>query len=178
FVNNLVYYGLSLNVTNFGLDIYLTQLAFGAVEIPARVGCIFLLQWFGRKKSQAVLLLLSGLVCLIITGIPEDQPMVTTVLATIGKFTASASFSTSYVYSAELFPTVIRQTGVGLCSMVGRVAGIIAPLILLLEQYHRAIPMAIFGSTPVVGGLLCILLPETCGIDLADDTGEGRPPAE
>ncbi|KFQ24574.1 Solute carrier family 22 member 13, partial [Mesitornis unicolor] len=97
-----------------------------------------------------------------------DQPMVTTVLATIGKFTASASFSTSYVYSAELFPTVIRQTGVGLCSMVGRVAGIIAPLILLLEQYHRAIPMAIFGSTPVVGGLLCILLPETCGIDLAD----------
>ncbi|XP_076188491.1 solute carrier family 22 member 13-like isoform X2 [Aptenodytes patagonicus] len=108
FVNSLVYYGLSLNVTNFGLDIYLTQLAFGAVEIPARVGCIFMLQWFGRKKTQAVLLLLSGLVCLIITGIPEDQPVVTTVLAIIGKFTASASFSTSYVYSAELFPTVVR----------------------------------------------------------------------
>ncbi|PKU35854.1 solute carrier family 22 member hypothetical protein [Limosa lapponica baueri] len=61
FVNSLVYYGLSLNVTNFGLDIYLTQLAFGAVEIPARVGCIFLLQWFGRKKTQVVLLVLSGL---------------------------------------------------------------------------------------------------------------------
>uniref|UniRef100_A0A8D0FVK8 Solute carrier family 22 member 13 n=1 Tax=Strix occidentalis caurina TaxID=311401 RepID=A0A8D0FVK8_STROC len=108
FVNSLVYYGLSLNVTNFGLDIYLTQLAFGAVEIPARVSCIFMLQWFGRKKSQALLLLLSGLVCLIITGIPEDQPVATTILAIIGKFTASASFSTSYVYSAELFPTVIR----------------------------------------------------------------------
>lgn len=76
FVNSLVYYGLSLNVTNFGLDIYLTQLAFGAVEIPARIGCIFLLQWLGRKKTQAVLLLLSGLVCLIITGIPEgEQPL-------------------------------------------------------------------------------------------------------
>ncbi|XP_063180405.1 solute carrier family 22 member 13-like isoform X1 [Chroicocephalus ridibundus] len=178
FVNSLVYYGLSLNVTNFGLDIYLTQLAFGAVEIPARVGCIFLLQWFGRKKTQAVLLLLSGLVCLIITGIPEDQPMVTTVLATIGKFTASASFSTSYVYSAELFPTVIRQTGVGLCSMLARVAGIMAPLIGLLTQYHRAIPMAIFGSVPMVGGLFCFLLPETCGVDLADDTGDGCPPVE
>ncbi|KGL97633.1 Solute carrier family 22 member 13, partial [Charadrius vociferus] len=159
FVNSLVYYGLSLNVTNFGLDIYLTQLAFGAVEIPARVGCIFMLQWFGRKKTQAVLLLLSGLVCLIITVIPEDQPVVTTILATVGKFTASASFSTSYVYSAELFPTVIRQTGVGLCSMSARVAGIMAPLIRLLSQYHRAIPMAIFGSAPVVVGLLCFLLP-------------------
>ncbi|XP_027551281.1 solute carrier family 22 member 13-like isoform X2 [Neopelma chrysocephalum] len=107
FVNSFVYYGLSLNVTNFGLDIYLTQLAFGAVEIPARVGCIFTLQWFGRRKTQTVLLLLSGLVCLIITGIPEDQPVATTVLATVGKFAASASFSTSYVYTAELFPTVV-----------------------------------------------------------------------
>ncbi|KAM6338720.1 solute carrier family 22 member 13-like [Podargus strigoides] len=178
FVNSLVYYGLSLNVTNFGLDIYLTQLAFGAVEIPARVGCIFSLQWFGRKKTQAVLLLLSGVVCLIITGIPEDQPMVTTILAVIGKFTASASFSASYVYTAELFPTVIRQTGVGLCSMSARVSGIMAPLIRLLDQYHRAIPMAIFGSAPVVGGLLCILLPETRGADLADDTGSGHPSSE
>ncbi|NXN46505.1 S22AD protein, partial [Rhinoptilus africanus] len=178
FVNSLVYYGLSFNVTNFGLDIYLTQLAFGAVEIPARVGCIFLLQWFGRKKTQAVLLLLSGLVCLIITGIPEDQPMVTTILATTGKFTASASFSTSYVYSAELFPTVVRQTGVGLCSMLARVAGIVTPLIRLLTKYHRAIPMAIFGSVPVVVGLLCFLLPETRGVDLADDTRDGCSPVE
>ncbi|XP_023777754.1 solute carrier family 22 member 13-like isoform X1 [Cyanistes caeruleus] len=178
FVNSFVYYGLSLNVTNFGLDIYLTQLAFGAVEIPARVGCIFILQRFGRRKTQAVLLVLSGLVCLIITGIPEDQPVATTVLATIGKFAASASFSTSYVYAAELFPTVVRQTGVGLCSMAARVAAILAPLVRLLGQHHRAIPMAIFGSAPVLGGLLCVLLPETRGTDLADGTGDGHPPAE
>uniref|UniRef100_A0A8C4KMT6 Solute carrier family 22 member 13-like n=1 Tax=Dromaius novaehollandiae TaxID=8790 RepID=A0A8C4KMT6_DRONO len=166
FVNSLVYYGLSLNVTNFGLDIYLTQLAFGAVEVPARASCILFLQWFGRKKSQGVLLLLAGLVCLIITGIPEDLPVLITVLAVIGKFASSASFSTSYVYTAELFPT----TGVGLCSMSARVAGIIAPLIRLLGHYHRAVPMAIFGSAPVVGGLLCFLLPETRGTELADDT--------
>lgn len=40
--------------------------------------------------------------------LPSDQPVATTVLATIGKFAASASFSTSYVYAAELFPTVVR----------------------------------------------------------------------
>ncbi|XP_030368675.1 solute carrier family 22 member 13-like isoform X3 [Strigops habroptila] len=108
FAVSLVYYGLSLSVSSFGLDVYLTQLAFGGVELPARFSCIFLLQWFGRKKTQAVLLLLSGLMCLIIIGIPEDQAVVTTVLAVIGKLTATASFSTSYVYSAELFPTVIR----------------------------------------------------------------------
>ncbi|XP_051468495.1 solute carrier family 22 member 13-like [Apus apus] len=178
FADSLAYYGLSLNVSNFGLDIYLTQLAFGAVEIPSRIVCIFILQWFGRKKTQALLLLLSGLVCLVITGIPEDQPVVTTVLAIIGKFTASAAFSTSYVYSAELFPTVLRQTGLGMCSMSARVSGIMAPLILLLDQYHPVIPMAIFGSVSVVVGLLCFLLPETRGTELADDMGDSHPPAE
>lgn len=66
----------------------------------------------------------------------------------------------------------------GLCSMAARVAGILAPLVRLLGQYHRAIPMAIFGSTPVLGGLLCVLLPETRGTDLADDTEDGHGPAE
>ncbi|NXN91962.1 S22AD protein, partial [Rhinopomastus cyanomelas] len=97
-----------------------------------------------------------------------DQPVAATVLAVIGKFTATAAFSTSYVYSAELFPTVIRQTGVGLCSTLARLGGILAPLIRLLSQYHRAIPMAMYGSAPVVVGLLCFLLPETRGVDLAD----------
>uniref|UniRef100_A0A8C3TIR7 Major facilitator superfamily (MFS) profile domain-containing protein n=2 Tax=Catharus TaxID=9184 RepID=A0A8C3TIR7_CATUS len=178
FADSIVYYGLSLSVTDFGLDIYLTQLAFGAVEFPARISCIFLLEWFGRKKVQAGLLLVSGVLCLIITGIPEEQAIVITVLAVIGKFTSTAAFSTSYVYAAEVFPTIVRQTGVGLCSTMARVAGILAPLIIPLDKYHRAIPMAIFGSIPVVVALLCILLPETRGVDLADDTGDNQLPPE
>ncbi|XP_066170698.1 solute carrier family 22 member 13-like [Sylvia atricapilla] len=178
FADSIAYYGLSLSVTDFGLNIYLTQLAFGAVELPARISCIFLLEWFGRKKVQSVFLLLSGLLCLILTGIPEEQSLVITVLAVIGKLTSTAAFSTSYVYSAELFPTILRQTGVGLCSTMARVAGILAPLIIPLDQYHRAIPMAIFGSIPVLVALLCILLPETRGIELADDTGNDQPPEE
>ncbi|NXB00888.1 S22AD protein, partial [Cnemophilus loriae] len=86
----------------------------------------------------------------------------------IGKFMATAAFATSYVYAAEVFPTIVRQTGVGLSSTMARAAGILAPLIIPLGHYHQAIPMAIFGSIPVVVGLLCILLPETRGIDLAD----------
>uniref|UniRef100_A0A8C3P0F1 Major facilitator superfamily (MFS) profile domain-containing protein n=1 Tax=Cyanoderma ruficeps TaxID=181631 RepID=A0A8C3P0F1_9PASS len=185
FADSIVYYGLSLSVTDFGLNIYLTQLAFGAVELPARISCIFTLEWFGRKKVQSILLLVSGLICLILTGIsegepsqPVSRPTVITVLAIIGKLTSTAAFSTSYVYAAELFPTILRQTGVGLCSTTARVAGILAPLIIPLDQYHRAIPMAIFGSIPVLVALLCIPLPETRGIDLADDTGNDQPPAE
>ncbi|KAG8573294.1 hypothetical protein GDO81_012345 [Engystomops pustulosus] len=174
FVNSLVYYGLSLNVGSFGLDIYLTQLIFGAVEIPARAGSIFIVQIIGRRISQSLCLLLGGAVCLIITAIPKTLPVVITVLAVIGKFAIAASFSICYIYAAELFPTIIRQNGVGLCSMTARVAGIISPLISLLDKYHPAIPMAIYGSGPIIGGLLCFLLPETRNMDLQDHTHEAN----
>ncbi|XP_048339113.1 solute carrier family 22 member 13-like [Sphaerodactylus townsendi] len=72
FVDSLVYYGVSLHVEDFGLSIYTTQLVFGALEIPARASCIFLLQWLGRRKCQAGWLLLAGVICLIIPAIPKS----------------------------------------------------------------------------------------------------------
>lgn len=35
--------------------------------------------------------------------------MVVTVLAVVGKFASSAAFTISYVYTAELFPTIVRS---------------------------------------------------------------------
>ncbi|XP_038611826.1 uncharacterized protein LOC119936336 isoform X2 [Tachyglossus aculeatus] len=168
FVDSLVYYGLSLNVGSFGLDIYLTQLVFGLVELPARLGCVFVLQRFGRRRCQAWTLIAGGSMCLIIIFIPPDLPVLITVLAVIGKFASTAAFTISYIYSAELFPTIIRQTGMGLVAMASRTAGIITPLIGLLREYHPAIPMAVFGSLPVLVGVLCFLLPETKDQELQD----------
>lgn len=39
---------------------------------------------------------------------PLDLPVVVTVLAVVGKFATASGFTISYVYSAELFPTIIR----------------------------------------------------------------------
>lgn len=66
-----MYYGLSLNVGSFGLDIYLTQFIFGVVEIPARLGTLPLLQHFGRKICQAGFLIFGGCACLVILAIPK-----------------------------------------------------------------------------------------------------------
>ncbi|KAJ4925271.1 hypothetical protein JOQ06_018006 [Pogonophryne albipinna] len=136
FATSLVYYGLSLNVGNFGLNIYLTQLIFGLVEFPARWGSLGLIQRFGRKRYL---------------------PVVATVVAVVGKFAATTSFSIVYVYAAELYPTTLRQNGVGLNSMCARVAGILAPLIRLLEVYHWTIPMLIYGIVPITAGDLPVV---------------------
>ena len=47
----------------------------------------------------------------------------------LGKIGASAAFSMVYVYSAELFPTVVRNAGMGSSSCMARVGGMIAPYI-------------------------------------------------
>jgi OCT family organic cation transporter-like MFS transporter 13 len=49
-----------------------------------------------------------GLPCVADQHPSPDLPVVVTVLAVVGKFATSASFTISYVYTAELFPTVIR----------------------------------------------------------------------
>ncbi|XP_050996239.1 solute carrier family 22 member 13 [Acomys russatus] len=168
FVDSMVYYGLSFQVGDFGLDIYLTQLIFGVVEVPARLSSILIMEKLGRKWSLLGALMLAGVMCIIIIFIPGDLPTVVTVLAVVGKFASSAAFTISYVYTAELFPTIIRQTGMGLVSIFSRISGILTPLLMLLEQYHRALPMIIFGSLPIGAGLLCALLPETRGQTLKD----------
>ncbi|KAM9841690.1 solute carrier family 22 member 13-like [Aulostomus maculatus] len=168
FSTSLLYYGLSLNVGSFGLDIYLTQFIFGVVEIPALLSSLFLTQHIGRRISQAGFLFLGGAACLVTLAIPKDFPEMVTVIAVLGKYCAAGSFCTAYVYTAELYPTVLRQSGLGLSSMCARVGGILAPLIRLLEVYHYTVPMLTYGIVPVTAGLLCLLLPETRNVELQD----------
>ncbi|XP_058146768.1 solute carrier family 22 member 13 isoform X3 [Dasypus novemcinctus] len=172
FVDSLGYYGLSLQVGDFGLDIYLTQLIFGAIEVPARYSTIFLTQRFGRKWSQSGTLILGGLMCIAIIFVPTDLPVVVTALAVVGKFATAAGFTISYVYSAELFPTIIRPTGLGLVGVSSRTAGILTPLVLLLGEYQAYLPMLLYGSLPIGAGLLCALLPETRDQPLQDTIGD------
>jgi uncharacterized membrane protein len=44
-----------------------------------------------------------------------------------GKFAITIAFTVIYVFTAELFPTELRHSMLGTCSMVGRIGSIIAP---------------------------------------------------
>ena len=52
-----------------------------------------------------------------------------TSLSMIGKLGSSAAYAIVYIYSAELMPTVLRQSGLGFCDMAGMAGGMIAPYI-------------------------------------------------
>lgn len=167
FVNVLVYYSLSLNISDFGMNIYLTQMIFGLVEMPARTITLFTLNR-SRKLSQLAFLAVGGTACLLTIFIPRDLPVMRTVLAMIGKFGITASLSIIYVYSAEVFPTVIRQNGIGMSSMCARFGGVLAPMMYLLRSISPHAPMFLSGLCPLLGSALCLLLPETANKPLPD----------
>ena len=87
----------------------------------------------------------------------------------LGKFGASASFAIVYLYTAELYPTIIRNSAVGTASMVARIGGIAAPL---LAGLHGTAPLIIMGGSSLLGGILAIFLPETLGAKLPETVAQ------
>jgi hypothetical protein len=60
-----------------------------------------------------------------------DTAALSTGLALIGKATVVSCFCCIFIYSSEIFPTVIRTVAVGACAFWGRVGSLLAPQILL-----------------------------------------------
>ena len=47
----------------------------------------------------------------------------------VGKLGAAAAFAVIYVFSAELYPTIVRNAGMGASSCCARIGGMVAPYI-------------------------------------------------
>ncbi|XP_019326188.1 PREDICTED: solute carrier family 22 member 6-A-like [Aptenodytes forsteri] len=102
------YYGLAMDLQNFGVSIYLIQVIFGAVDFPAKVVVTISLSYIGRRVSLMVALFLAGLVIIANIFVSTELQTVRTALAVIGKGCLSASFNCVFLYTTELYPTPIR----------------------------------------------------------------------
>ena len=47
----------------------------------------------------------------------------------LGKMGAAGAYSIIYIYTSEMYPTVVRGTGLGISSVAGRVGCILAPVV-------------------------------------------------
>ncbi|KAH9489646.1 hypothetical protein Btru_045564 [Bulinus truncatus] len=178
-VNSLVYYGLSLNTENLAGSPYLNFCIAGAVEIPAKVMCILLLNKVGRRWPLIITMYMGGIACILSECIPDgkDAGTMKIILAMVGKFGITASYAIIYLMAAELFPTVVRSIGMGVASMSARIGGILAPIFLDLQTISKPLPLIIFGTLSIVAGSLAFLLPETEGKPLPqtpDDVESGK----
>ncbi|XP_057245405.1 solute carrier family 22 member 6-B-like, partial [Malurus melanocephalus] len=172
FSTSFAYYGLAMDLQNFDFDIYVIQLIFGAVDIPAKLVSILTITYVGRRFTQALALVLAGLAILANILVPRELRTLRTALAVFGKGCLAASFNCVFLYTGELYPTVIRQTGMGLANTMARLGSITAPLVKMAGELFPALPVVIYGVAPVVSGLVAVLLPETRGMALPETVDE------
>ncbi|XP_059811423.1 solute carrier family 22 member 6-A-like isoform X2 [Hypanus sabinus] len=168
FSTSFAYYGLSIDLQGFGVNIYLIQLIFGAVDFPAKTTAFLTLSLIGRRFTQVTTLTLAGSTILVNSMIPKDLQNVRTSLAALGKGCLSASFTCCYLYVTELYPTVVRQTGMGLVGTMARVGAMVAPIIRLTGDYIPFLPSLIYGGMTVVAGITAFFLLETRNIPLPE----------
>ncbi|XP_045141095.1 solute carrier family 22 member 5 [Echinops telfairi] len=162
------YFGLSLDTPNLHGDIYLNCFFSAVVEVPAYIVAWLLLQYLPRRYSMATALFLGGSVLLFLQLVPPDLHYLTTVLVMVGKFGITSAFSMVYVYTAELYPTVVRNMGVGVSSMASRLGSILSPYFVYLGAYDRFLPYILMGSLTILTAILTLFLPESFNTPLPD----------
>lgn len=114
-----------------------------------------------------VAFVLGGL-CILTLGVVGDDFWIVFTLGTLGVSFISIDAATIYIYSSELYPTVVRNMGMGICSMSMRFGSMLAPFISNLSVTIPWLPTVIFGFAPLIGAAVCLLLPETKGKKLPD----------
>ncbi|XP_074623827.1 organic cation transporter-like protein isoform X2 [Acropora palmata] len=166
FVNAQVYFGVSLGSVMLGGNMYLNFFLTSLVEIPGNAFAIYSMNRWGRKKVVVIGLVVAAMANLIVTVIPDNRNSTgliagRIIFAMIGKFSVMNSFDAIFVFSAELFPTVVRSIGLGTSSATGRVGAITSPFVIWLSTYMTQLPYIIMAVDAFAAGVLCLLLPET-----------------
>ncbi|XP_067665107.1 organic cation transporter protein-like [Haliotis asinina] len=171
-VDSLVYYGLYMTSSALAGNRYLNYFCNSVVEVPAALLIYLTLERFGRKKPSLMFHTTAGVsllgAVLLTTFVADSQAaqIAATILSMIGKLTITTAFGTLFIYTPELFPTNLRNVGLGAASSVSRLGGMLSPFASKLAKVVAWAPGAIFVIMCLLAGFLIQFLPETRGHEL------------
>ncbi|XP_033751011.1 solute carrier family 22 member 5-like [Pecten maximus] len=171
-VNSLVYYALSLTSSALSGDRFVNYFLIAIVEYPAAIMELLLINRIGRRKTCILFHVIAGIaltvstVCKTLSDGAGTLGAVSLVFNLVGKFGITGSFSTIFLYTPELYPTNLRNAGIGISSSVARIGGMLAPFAGPLMDYITWGPGAISAVMCLLAVYLLTFLPETAGYEL------------
>ncbi|TVU30901.1 hypothetical protein EJB05_22554 [Eragrostis curvula] len=185
FANSFAYYGLVLLTSqlsdanrrcgsgqkseahktdpNLYKDIFITSLA----ELPGLVVSAVIVDWFGRKATMWILMFAC---CAFLGPLAVHQnESLTTALLFGARACGMGSSTVLCLYAPEVYPTPARSTGVGIATAIGKIGGIVCPLIAvgMLRSCHQMEAVVVFELVLGFAAIACILFPvETKGREM------------
>ncbi|CAN1774984.1 Organic cation/carnitine transporter 4 [Linum perenne] len=168
FLSAVVYYGLSLNVVNLDTNLYLSVMVNAVAEMPSYTLTAVLLERFGRKPLAIGTQWFSGVFCLLgclMEGEAATWKVLKMVCGVFGIFGMAGTYNLLFIYTAELFPTVVRNAALGSATQASQFGAILAPFVVVMGG---SLPFAVFAVCGIMGGSLAFFLPETLNQPLYD----------
>ncbi|XP_070534566.1 organic cation transporter protein-like [Ptychodera flava] len=160
------YYGITYNFNFVTNNASLTLGLISIGDLIAYALCWPMLKYLPRRWLLFSSMTVSALFW-IVAGIVDNEAM-KVALCVGAKMISLIVYTSFFGYSAELFPTEVRNASVGLGQTLAHIGAALAPYIFSLMDIDPLLPFIILSSLFAFGGLMVLLLPETFKRDLMD----------
>ncbi|EPB81723.1 hypothetical protein HMPREF1544_11542 [Mucor circinelloides 1006PhL] len=146
-------------------QVYWDYMIYSLAGVPGSVIASWMIETrLGRKGTMAVSAFGSSIALFLFSIISSRVTMV--LSSSSVSFLATLLYAVIYGYTPEVFDTNVRGTAVGTASGLGRIAGIVSPIITgILLTINTSLPLYISVIGFAIVGICVILLPfETRGV--------------
>ena len=177
FFVNFSYYGAftwmpSLLADQFGslTKSFGYTLAISIAQLPGYFLAAWLVEVWGRRKTLSIFLAVSA-----VAAFAFSQAGSVALVLVFGMLLSASNlgaWGVLYAVTPEIYPTRLRGAAAGAAAAVGRIAAIIAPLLmpwfLTLSGGNKAVAFIIFAAAFIIACVAALCLPERKGLDLED----------
>lgn len=129
---SLGYYGIFswlptyLRANGFELtETYLTTLLLAFAQIPGYLLASLLVEWVGRRATLVSFMLVSAVGAYLFLLV--DSAVGVLLTSALLSFSLLGTWGALYAYTPELFPTLLRASGMGVASAFARLGSLISP---------------------------------------------------
>ncbi|VDM96737.1 unnamed protein product [Thelazia callipaeda] len=175
-VVSMIYYGVSMKTDFLGGDFYGTFIIGGLAEIPALILLFAYIDRIGRKPFFAGGYFVAALCMLSNLLLPTQVHWIISVSQFLmAKAAITICYAVIYTVTPELYPTVIRNSAMGCCSMIARVGANLSCYIVMwiVERIGTWAMIIPFGSLSLIAAVIVMLfIPETMGQPLPETIEE------
>ncbi|XP_078490294.1 organic cation transporter protein-like [Ciona intestinalis] len=175
FSADMAFYGLTFNANHLGGNRHINSFLTAVVEFPSHIICYLVVRRYGCRCS----FIFSAFVTLIcMAAVPLMQQVdvwASVACAMLGKLFTTVGYTVLYIFTGDLFPTMMRTQAYGACSFIARFGSILVPYILFLgSTVHQSLPYVIMATASLFAVIAMFFLPETKGLALPETLEDAR----
>ena len=164
----VLYFSISKFSISYGGNMYVNYACACLADIPALLLATFLIsKTVGRRRVNRASFRSTGVLVGCILLVPKSfvyRHTVTMVITMAAKLTVVPAFVGIFLWTSEIYPTVVRSQGMAMCTIAEKLGMISFPFVTTLSQtVSYDFPFILISVAGIVAGLVGFSLPETKG---------------